>query len=172
MKRLKHRLMYQNRFGYKLWHDFLLKENGEKTTYDYLERRGDYVVIIPKDKEGNFYFVKHYRYAIKKTILELPVGYIDQGESPVMAAKRELYEEIGAKTIKLKYLGYVWQIPGIFKLKCHIFYANNISTDGKSTDTSENLKVVKIKQNKLKKLIADKKIEDSSSLVALARFLI
>ena len=169
MKLLKHKLIYKNKFGYKLWHDILQIE-GRRVFYDYLERTNDYVVIVPRDSKGYLYFVKHYRYAIKKTVLELPVGYVDKNESPRVAAKRELHEEIGAKSVSFKYLGYIWQIPGIFKLKCHIFFADNILTNGKPLDSDENLKVIKVKENKINSLIAKGKIEDSSSVVALARY--
>lgn len=168
MKLLKHKLIYKNRFGYKLWHD-TLQEKSKKIFYDYLEREGDYVVIIPRSNEGNLYFVKHFRYAIKKDILELPMGYINKGETPKKAAVRELYEEIGATKATFKYLGYIWQIPGIFKLKCHIFFADNILTNGKSPDLEENLKVVQIKENKIRKLISEGGIEDSSSIVAISK---
>jgi len=169
MKLLKHKLIYKNRFGYRLWHD-TLQEKSKKIFYDYLEREGDYVVIVPRNNKGNLYFVKRFRYAIKKNILELPMGYINKGETPKKAAVRELHEEIGATKAKFKYLGYVWQIPGIFKLKCHIYFADNVLSEGKSLDTEENLKVIKIKENKIKKLIQNRTIEDSSSIVALLKY--
>ena len=37
MKLLKHKLIYKNKFGYKLWHDILQIE-GRRVFYDYLER--------------------------------------------------------------------------------------------------------------------------------------
>ena len=171
MKLSKHKLIFKNKYGYKFWNDTLEDKSGNKRIYDYLEREEDYVVIIPIDKDGNFYFVKHYRYPIKKEILEFPVGYINRNEAPLAAAKRELYEEIGGKSSNVSYLGYVWQAPGILKLKCHIFIANNVETQEVSTDIDEGLKIVKIKAYRMTKLIRTKKIEDSSSLVALARYL-
>ena len=55
----------------------------------------DWVNTIAITKEGEFVFVRQYRYAIGKTVNELCAGVIEKGEDPMVAAKRELMEETG-----------------------------------------------------------------------------
>jgi ADP-ribose pyrophosphatase len=55
----------------------------------------DWVNTIAITKDGQFVFVRQYRYAIGKTVNELCAGVVEEGESPVDAAKRELLEETG-----------------------------------------------------------------------------
>ena len=55
----------------------------------------DWVNTIAITKEGEFIFVRQYRYAIGKTVNELCAGVIEKGEDPMVAAKRELMEETG-----------------------------------------------------------------------------
>ncbi len=53
--------------------------------------------------------------------LDLPGGFVDPGESAENAVKRELYEELGMKTVSVKYLGsapneYVFSEYSVFTL--------------------------------------------------------
>ena len=55
----------------------------------------DWVNTIAITKDGKFVFVRQYRYAIGKTVDELCAGVVENGESPLEAARRELMEETG-----------------------------------------------------------------------------
>ena len=45
-------------------------------------------------------FVKQYRPAIKKELIEIPAGLVEKGEDILDAAKREFEEEIGYRANK------------------------------------------------------------------------
>ena len=55
----------------------------------------DSVGIIPLDNKGNIILVKQFRVATKNSLVEIPAGKIEKGESPKDAALREMNEEIG-----------------------------------------------------------------------------
>ena len=53
------------------------------------------VGIIPITDTNEIFLVLQYRHAIGKTLLEIPAGKIERGESPEQATVREMTEEIG-----------------------------------------------------------------------------
>lgn len=55
----------------------------------------DYVNVVAADEEGRFLCFRQTKYAIEGTSLAPVGGYIDAGEEPLVAAKRELLEETG-----------------------------------------------------------------------------
>ena len=55
----------------------------------------DWVNMIAITKDGLIIMERQYRHALGKTCFELPCGVIEEGETPLEAAKRELLEETG-----------------------------------------------------------------------------
>eukprot|EP01112_Ceratiomyxa_fruticulosa_P021696 TRINITY_DN7727_c0_g1_i1.p1 TRINITY_DN7727_c0_g1~~TRINITY_DN7727_c0_g1_i1.p1 ORF type:complete len:224 (-),score=68.86 TRINITY_DN7727_c0_g1_i1:90-686(-) len=77
--------------------------NGKKRLWESVERttrKGDVdgvdiISIVKHEKGDKIVLVKQYRPALSKYTLEFPAGLLDKGESPEIAAKRELIEETG-----------------------------------------------------------------------------
>lgn len=55
----------------------------------------DYVNILARDREGMFLMFRQTKYMAPHMRLSPPGGYLDPGEEPLVAAKRELLEETG-----------------------------------------------------------------------------
>lgn len=56
-------------------------------------------------EDGRVAMIEHYKHGPRVTSLELPAGYLDDGESPEAAARRELLEETGLAADELEPLG-------------------------------------------------------------------
>ena len=63
------------------------------------------VMILPIPKDDEIVLVKQYRHSIDGYTLELPAGFISDGEIPSKAAERELLEETGYQCDEIKELG-------------------------------------------------------------------
>jgi 8-oxo-dGTP pyrophosphatase MutT (NUDIX family) len=63
------------------------------------------VEICATTSDGKIILVRQHRPAIGLSMLELPAGHINAGESPRAAARRELLEETGMRCDSLRYLG-------------------------------------------------------------------
>ena len=55
----------------------------------------DFTIIVAVTEDEHFICFRQVKYAIKGTSLSIVGGYINNGEEPLVAAKRELLEETG-----------------------------------------------------------------------------
>jgi len=85
----------------------------------------DWVSVIV-EQNSNYLAVKQLRYGIMEKFEEFPCGMVEDGESPVDAAVRELYEETGYQidAKHLKYLGCFAANPAFMTNHMHYFYVN------------------------------------------------
>jgi ADP-ribose pyrophosphatase len=102
---------------------------------------------------------EQYRHPIQELSIEFPGGFIDAGEEPLSAAKRETEEETGYHFEQYKYLGKVAGNPGILSNYTHLFLA----TGGKKVktqhlDAQEDINVKLISIAELKELIRNNQI--------------
>src|SRR4051812_33038960 len=63
------------------------------------------VVILPFISEESIVLIRNQRYVVGKSLIELPAGTLEKGETPMNCAGRELLEETGYLAGKLKPLG-------------------------------------------------------------------
>ena len=110
------------------------------------------VVAIIAELENEIFFVKQYRPAIKKELIEIPAGLVEKGEDILDAAKREFEEEIG------------YRAAGINAGQYHLFYATDLVKTQQSLDENEFLEVIKIPFNDIDIF----SFEDSKTMLALS----
>jgi ADP-ribose pyrophosphatase len=66
----------------------------------------DFVCVAALTKEGNFLVFRQPKYAVHGSTLAPVGGYIEKGEEPLAAAKRELMEEAGFQAPNWEHLGH------------------------------------------------------------------
>lgn len=86
--------------------------------------------------------VRQFRYPIGKAILEIPGGFIDPGEDPATALRRELLEETGYDFPDITHLGEVAANPGVLNNYTHLFLATGgRKVAGQQLDHHEDIEV-------------------------------
>jgi len=55
----------------------------------------DYAMVFAVTDDGAVPFVRQYKYGLDAVPLQLPAGYLEDGEEPEACARRELLEETG-----------------------------------------------------------------------------
>jgi ADP-ribose pyrophosphatase len=123
------------------------------------------VVIVAVDEKERVYLVRQYRHAIRSMLLELPAGTLEPDEEPVVAAKRELREEVGLVAEEWHCLGSFYSSPGFVNEHLHVFLARQLRTVESEPDFDEDLAVVRMPLSELSGRLAD--IPDAKSLAAL-----
>lgn len=127
MKTLSRQVVGENKWTKFIRESFTTKDD---TITDYLivERRPG-LMIVPIIKEEDFiytYLVKQHRYPIGREVWQFPMGTLDEGSDPLIHAQKELIEETGLKTDKLRLVGEYYIDPGLSRQKCMVYIAESV----------------------------------------------
>jgi ADP-ribose pyrophosphatase len=79
--------------------------DGRRVDDFYTVRLRDFVVVAPLTDDGRLVTVEHYRHGSHSVTKSLPSGFIDDGETPADASRRELREEAGYEATEWSGLG-------------------------------------------------------------------
>ena len=131
----------------------------------------DWVNIIAIREDGKFIMERQYRHGIQMTGYEIPAGVIEKGETPLEAAKRELWEETG-------YVGDCWEellteAPNSSTCTnfCHSFIARNLKkVDGQHLDPTEDISVIIMTLDEVRNLLFNNEIKQALMLAPLWKF--
>lgn len=99
------------------------------------------VVITPDDQTV---LVRQYRKALEKPILEIPAGKLDGDEDPLIAAVRELEEEVGYLKGDIRHVMDFYTSPGFCNEKLSLYLAENAELGEQRLDEGEFLELVKV----------------------------
>lgn len=86
-----------------------------------VNRVNDGVAVLPIF-ENKIVLIRHFRHALRNTILEIPRGGIDQFATIEQTARQELAEEIGAKAGALIPLGFIFGSTNLFANGSHLLF--------------------------------------------------
>ena len=162
---LKSEITYVGR-AFSLRVDHLLTSSGNTVKYDIIQHIGS-VGIVPIDEDGQLYFVRQYRQAAQKELLELPAGTLEEGEPPAEAAAREIREEIGMAAKNIKEIGSFYLAPGYSTELMHVFLATGLTPDPLDPDADEYLSVEKMTVAAAMHLAESGGMQDAKSMAAL-----
>ena len=83
--------------------------------------------------------VRQYRLPAKQYLWELPAGRLDPGETPLVAAKRELAEETGYRAKKWQKIAAFYASPGFLAEKMTIYLATKLTEGEKKPMEDERI---------------------------------
>ena len=134
--------------------------------------RKDYSTIVPFVSKDEILIIKSYRHLVDSIEIEVPSGYIDEGETAKQAAIRELKEETGYTAKDIISIGSYTLDYSMFKQKGNIFIAYDLDKEkAQSLGIMEKIDVEIIKIKEIEKLLLQGKISNAASIVAFYRAL-
>lgn len=145
------------------------KPDGFRGKYFIVERGNikDFVVVIARE-EDDLYLVKQWRPTLKRYTLEFVAGSITRGEKPLVAAKREIVEEIGMTAGKWTFLGREAVAPGFSSQYGRYYLATSLTLAKQkfSGELGEKTTLIRLKRAKFDEMIYNGKIIDGATLTA------
>ena len=162
---IKSETLLQGR-AFKIRRDHLKTPDGRDTKYEIIEHGGS-VIIIPIDSDGNMLFVRQYRHAAGKDLLELPAGTRDGDEPYEECAAREIREETGMEAGKFQKVGEFFLAPGYSTEFMVVYLATDLKHNPLDADDDEFLELEKIPVDEAIQMAELGDIPDAKSLAAL-----
>ena len=93
------------------------------------------VVVLAVDDQDRAVVIHQYRHPVRMRLVELPAGKLDQaGEDPLVAAQRELHEEVGLVAREWTHLMTTYASPGITAETHAIFLARGLEEAARDFD--------------------------------------
>lgn len=141
--------------------------------------RGDSAAVLLHDPEANTVILtEQFRYPTYEKgpgwLLEIPAGTIEKHESsdPTITMRREIMEEIGYKTGKLRFVCTFYVSPGGTSERIHLYYAKASPKDhtekgGGVLAEGEDIRVLLVKTGDALRMVAKGEIVDAKSIIGL-----
>jgi ADP-ribose pyrophosphatase len=162
-----------------------VKPDDSRTVYDgklfdvTVERWGEHereivehpgaVAIVAVDGDGMVTLVRQRREAARKDLVELPAGTLEQGESPLESARRELEEETGLTGGSWRELAGFYTTPGFCREYMHLFVAEGVTSGQASPEADEDLELVRWPVGDIAERMSE--LEDAKTLAGLLLYL-
>lgn len=139
-----------------------------KVLDDYYVREGmNAVLIVPRTHEGKFLLVRQYKHGAQQSVIEFPAGKIDAGESALIAAKRELYEETGGTSSLFVEGPTFFEDPTNSRVKIAIVFADNVTIKHRQhLDDNEDIEVMHVTPDELRGMLMNGELSVAASVAA------
>lgn len=139
----------------------------------YVIEAPEWINVIALTESNDIVLVEQYRFGVDEATLEIPGGMVDNGESPLEAAKRELLEETGYSSDDWEYTGKTSSNPAIFNNYTHLFVAKNCKkTASQQTDGTEDIAVHTMQLFDFLELVSEGTVHHAIVLAAVAKLLL
>lgn len=155
-------------------------ERLQLTGHDGVSRPHDLIVhpgaavILPCLDDGQLLFIRNYRFAVQRELLELPAGTLDapggKPEAPIDCARRELTEETGYVAAHVRPLISFYSTPGICNEAMHAFLATGLTPGPTRLEPDEHIRPQPLTLDEALAAARDGGIQDAKSLVTLLYF--
>lgn len=145
--------------------DHAVDPDGFEIRRDIVRHRGS-AVMMAVDSKGRILLVRQYRLPARAQMWEIPAGRLDEGETPLKAAKRELREETGLSAKRWTKLLAYYPSPGYVDEKMHIFVARDLTQGEAQPMEDERITARWFTPKELGSMVREGKMQDGKTIAA------
>ncbi len=145
-----------------------IKKDGKLYPYSYVNMKSGVVILPLLDKK--ICVIRQFRPTLGEWIYELPAGAIEQGETPEEAAIRELYEEVGCKSLSVLSLGDTFASTGCTNEHVFLFAIRCKETCNDDQDEAEIIEKVFLSYDEFVMLVKDGSLKCATNELVWHRF--
>lgn len=123
--------------------DQVAEPGGVRARRDIIRHSGSIVVLAVDNqaREPRILLERQYRHAAQAMMWELPAGRIDEGESALAAARRELLEETGYTASQWKRILHFYVSPGFLDETMTIYLARGLQAGEAQPEPDERISI-------------------------------
>ena len=152
-------------------HDKVRLPDGRINPEFYVLEYPDWVNIIAITENGEFVMERQYRHGLDKTCYEIAAGVVENGETPLEAARRELEEETGYGGGEWKELMLISGNPSTTSNLTHCFLAEGVKkVSAPHLDSTEDLSVCLLSLDQVRQLLVSDKIRQALMAAPLWKY--
>jgi ADP-ribose pyrophosphatase len=146
-----------------------LTADGVEHAVDTIQHLGA-VAILPLLPDGRICLIRNFRVAVGQTLIELPAGTREPGETPLETAHRELAEETGYQAQSMESLGEILMSPGILHERMYLFLATGLTMQTKQLALGEVIESHLVSLDEALEMIQRGEILDAKTIVGLLKY--
>src|SRR6185437_15367978 len=116
----------------------VLRPDGESGIYGVVDP-GANVTIVALENDETIWLIREFSYPLQRDRWILPTGRVEPGEDPLLAAQRELAEEVGLRADAWQLLGAFPLSGGVSTQVSHIFMARELHPGAAAPEGTEQI---------------------------------
>lgn len=154
---------------FEVTEDHAVDPRGFEIKRGIVQHKGSAVMMVVDDRK-RILLVRQYRLPARAYLWELPAGRLDEGETPLKAAKRELIEETGYRAKNWRKLVAFFPSPGYVAEKMTIFIATELTAGEATPMEDERIEVRWFTGKEIEAGIRSGKIVDAKTMIGYANW--
>src|SRR5271154_6707481 len=151
--------------------DEVEEPGGVRARRDVIRHSGS-IVVLAVDESGKsnrkveprVLLERQYRHAAQSMMWELPAGRIDDGETALTAAKRELLEETGYTAQQWKRILHFYVSPGFLDETMTIYLARGLNSGEAQPEADERIAVRFFPLSEARRMAVNGRIRDAKTI--------
>lgn len=152
--------------------DKVLLPDGRVNPEHYVLEYPAWVNVLAITTDGEYVFIRQYRHAFDEVLTELCAGVVEEGETPLEAARRELLEETGYGGGEWSQTMTIGQNPSICDNLTYCFTALGVERLGEQNlDAGEDIEVILLSHDEVRSMLERDEMKQALMAAPLWRHL-
>jgi ADP-ribose pyrophosphatase len=155
--------------AFRVTADEVLEPSGVRTRRDIVHHSGSVVILAIEESKSEplVLLERQYRHAARQMLWELPAGRIDEGESDLHAAKRELLEETGYAASRWRRILHFYASPGFLAEAMNLYFARGLRPGPAQPEADEVIQVRMVPLSTAVRMVMQGTIKDGKTIAGI-----